>query len=245
MSFAPAFSGDAGRDTDNIMADSHNTRNNLKNLAKRVLACGLPDFAGLRLFYRFAYHCGVFGYEAAVWLKKIWIVEPTMRALCTTVGTQLRIERIPYMRCTGRIVIGDNVYISGKIGIGFNPALGLNPELRIGNHTFIGHQCSFNISRSIQIGNHCLIAGGNSLADNDGHPKDAELRRQGAKVHPDEVHPIVIGHDVWIGQGCKILKGVCIGDRAIVGAGSVVTKDVPPDVIVAGNPARIIGTSCN
>jgi hypothetical protein len=110
----------------------------LKRSIKRVLSWGLPDWTAFRYLYRTAYGCGVFAYEFGVWMKKVWIVEPTMRALCTSVGQRLRIERIPYMRSRGRIVIGDDVYISGKIGIGFNTALGLDPELRIGNHTFIG-----------------------------------------------------------------------------------------------------------
>jgi maltose O-acetyltransferase len=54
------------------------------------------------------------------------------------------------------------------------------------------------------------------------------------------VRPVRIGDDVWIGTGAVILKGVTIGARAIVGAGAVVNRDVPPDVIVAGNPARVV-----
>jgi acetyltransferase-like isoleucine patch superfamily enzyme len=213
----------------------------MKKLIKRVLAAGLPDLWVLRIIYRNGYRLGVFVYETAVWVKKVWIVEPTMRALCTSVGKRFRIERIPYMRNKGRIIIGDNVYISGKIGLAFNTALGFDPELRIGNHTFIGHQCSFSLAKGITIGDHCLIAGGTNFFDNDGHPTDAAKRRAGEQVNTDDVHPIIIGNDVWIGIGCRILKGVHIGDRAIIGAASVVTRNVAPDTIVAGNPARIIG----
>ena len=214
----------------------------LKRMAKCVLTFGLPDWAILHQFYRGAYYIVIILYEGCVFLKKVLIVEPTMRALCTSVGKRLRIERIPYMRRRGIIKIGDDVYISGKIDIAFNSALGLNPQLVIGNHTFIGHQCKFSISKSIVIGDHCLIAGDNSFFDNDGHPLDPIKRRQGHRITPDDVHPIVIGNDVWIGTGCKIMKGVQIGDRSIVGAASVVTKSVPPDSVVAGNPARIIHT---
>jgi acetyltransferase-like isoleucine patch superfamily enzyme len=214
----------------------------VKDLVKRLLTWGLPDRPAVRAIYRAGYRVGVLTYETVVWLKKVFIVEPTMRALCVSVGKRLRIERIPYMRNWGQIVIGNDVYISGKIDFGFNTALGLNPTLRIGDHTFIGHQCSFSIAKGITIGNHCLIAGGAGFFDNDGHPVDATKRRDGQRVSVSDVHPIVVGNDVWIGTGCRILKGVRIGDRAIIGAGSIVTKDVAPDTIVAGNPARITGT---
>jgi acetyltransferase-like isoleucine patch superfamily enzyme len=213
----------------------------LKQVILAILRCGLPDWAVLRAFYRTAYRCGILVYELSVWLKKVFLVEPTVRAICHRVGKRLRIECIPYMRRPGRIILGDDVYISGKIGIAFNAGLGLAPELRVGNHTFIGHQCSFSIAKGITIGDHCLIAGGVSFFDNDGHPMDAIQRRNGERVGPSDVSSVCIGNDVWIGAGSRILKGVTIADHAIVGASSVVTKDVASDTIVAGNPARVIG----
>jgi maltose O-acetyltransferase len=76
--------------------------------------------------------------------------------------------------------------------------------------------------------------------DMDGHPIDAAERRSGMPTPGSGVAPVVIGDDVWIGSRAMILKGVAIGDRAIVAAGAVVSKDVPADVVVAGNPARIV-----
>lgn len=67
------------------------------------------------------------------------------------------------------------------------------------------------------------------------HPMNAELRRQ-----QELGKPIDIGSDVWVGGGALILPGVTIGSRAVIGAGSVVTRDVPEDVFAAGNPCRVI-----
>ena len=67
------------------------------------------------------------------------------------------------------------------------------------------------------------------------HPLDAELRRTA-----ELCKPIEIGSDVWVGGGTIILPGVCIGSRAVIGAGSVVTRDIPDDVVAAGNPCRIV-----
>jgi maltose O-acetyltransferase len=67
------------------------------------------------------------------------------------------------------------------------------------------------------------------------HPRDAMLRRQMLELG----RPVRIGHDVWIGGGAIILPGVSVGNNAIIGAGSVVTRDVPEGVTVMGNPARV------
>ena len=80
--------------------------------------------------------------------------------------------------------------------------------------------------------------------DNDAHPLDYELRRKDASVAEAEKNiktaPVEIGDDVWIGAHCLILKGVHIGPRSIIAAGSVVTKDIPSDVIAGGNPCKVI-----
>ena len=68
-----------------------------------------------------------------------------------------------------------------------------------------------------------------------GHPLDVEQRNWGLKY----AYPVTIGNNVWIGAGVNILPGVTIGDNAVIAAGSVVTKDVPSDCVVAGNPAVV------
>ena len=90
----------------------------------------------------------------------------------------------------------------------------------------------------ITIGRNVAIGANSTIADTDFHPLNPEFRRQ----HPQESNtaPILIEDDVFIGMNCLILKGVSIGRGSVIGGGSVVTRDVPPCVIVAGNPAHVI-----
>ncbi|MBB2975532.1 acetyltransferase-like isoleucine patch superfamily enzyme [Microbacterium endophyticum] len=93
---------------------------------------------------------------------------------------------------------------------------------------------------SIVIGDRCLFGADTTIADTDFHPLEAAGRRHARMPEPNSTDRIVIGDDVFIGYGSLVLKGVTIGSGSVVGARSVVTKDVPPNSIVAGSPARIV-----
>jgi acetyltransferase-like isoleucine patch superfamily enzyme len=94
------------------------------------------------------------------------------------------------------------------------------------------------VAEQILIGSNVTVGANTSIVDADFHSLDAEVRKR--ETSGGKTAPIVIESDVFIGMNCLILKGVTIGRGSVVGAGSVLTRDVPPDVIVAGNPARII-----
>src|SRR5262249_34406555 len=159
------------------------------------------------------------------------------RSQCASVGGRFQMEKLPFLSGHGKIVIGDDVWFAGKSAFAFGNRWNDEPELIIGDHSFIGHACGLLVSQSIRIGRYCRLAGNVYVSDSDGHPTDAILRRT-SPCPPEASSPVVIGDDVWICSGAVILKGVSIGDRTIVGAGAVVTKSVPADVMVAGNPAR-------
>jgi maltose O-acetyltransferase len=108
---------------------------------------------------------------------------------------------------------------------GFNISLGERFYANVG--------CVFLDCAPISIGNGALLGPAVHLYAAT-HPLDAETRRRGLEC----ALPISIGEDVWIGGGAIVLPGLAIGDRAVVGAGAVVTRDVPADAVVAGNPAR-------
>jgi acetyltransferase-like isoleucine patch superfamily enzyme len=98
-----------------------------------------------------------------------------------------------------------------------------------------GTICACN---KILIGDNVAVGANTTIVDTDFHPLNAQ-ERQVANSQAATA-PVVIQNDVFIGMNCLILKGVTIGRGSVVGAGSVVTKDVPPCVIVAGNPARVL-----
>jgi acetyltransferase-like isoleucine patch superfamily enzyme len=92
----------------------------------------------------------------------------------------------------------------------------------------------------ITIGNRVLIAHFASIYDNNNHPIDPGARAKNMPIGKDDFAPVVIEDDVWIGAHAVVLKGVTIGRGSVVAMGSVVTKDVPPMTVVAGNPARVV-----
>ncbi|MBE6328076.1 MAG: acyltransferase [Bacteroidales bacterium] len=110
-----------------------------------------------------------------------------------------------------KLTIGDNVGISGS---------------------------TLNCTTSITIGDNTNIGSGCLITDTDSHPIHWIIRRENREPAPKS--PIIIGNDVFIGARTIVLKGVTIGDGAVIGAGSVVSNDIPPRVIACGNPARVI-----
>ncbi len=208
----------------------------MKRTADNLLRIGLvtPGFA--RPLVRALYRAGVALAELFRWGYAALIVRPVVTALAV-VGPGLRIERIPYIRGYGRIRLGARVSLSGKLGIAFSRHGPGKPELIVGDGTFLGHECAFLIAERVEIGAACLLAGGVRVQDHDGHPLDAAARRRGDPVPPEQIRPVRIGNNVWVGARAIILKGVTIGDNAVVGAGSVVRDDVPANTVVTGNPA--------
>lgn len=102
--------------------------------------------------------------------------------------------------------------------------------------------CTISAKVSIRIGDRVLIGSGAVITDQDAHPVDPVARRAEAAC---KTAPVVIEDDVFIGARAIILKGVTIGRGSTIGAGSVVTKSIPPYSVAVGNPARIIGDSRN
>lgn len=112
--------------------------------------------------------------------------------------------------------------------------------MNIGNNVGISSSCIW-CSKSIAIGNNVKIGSGCIILDTDSHSLDFVNRRDSSLDHMNtNRQPIVIEDDALIGTHSIILKGVTIGARSIIGAGSVVTKDIPADCVAAGNPCRVI-----
>ena len=132
-------------------------------------------------------------------------------------------------------IIGTPLDPSSLVLFPFRCDLGFN--IVIGKNVTINYNCTFLDTARITIGDNTGIAPDCHFITAD-HPRDPVERRSRSRVRG---LPITIGKDCWIGANATILPGVTIGDRSIIGAGAVVTKDVPPDSVYVGNPARPIG----
>jgi maltose O-acetyltransferase len=108
-------------------------------------------------------------------------------------------------------------------------------NIRLGRKVFFNFNCVLLDVAQITIGDHVLFGPGVQMYTAS-HPFSASERRSGLEC----AKPISIGDDVWVGGGAILCPGVSIGDRSIIGAGSVVTRDIPADVVAAGNPCRVI-----
>ena len=188
---------------------------------------------------------GLIDEKLSWWLHlfKRWYCLHYYRLRCANIGENLQLRqpiRKPVINGYGRIQIGDNVTIYGQVEFTVSTTLFEDAEVSIGNNTVIGDHVMFSAHKSIKIGQDCLIAKYAQIYDNDGHPLDPRIRRYGQMSRSD-IDRIVVGSNVWIGQFAHIRKGVTIGDNSVVAAHSVVTRDVPPNTVVIGIPARVCG----
>lgn len=169
-------------------------------------------------------------------------------------GSNMMVFNKVYVKGNGQIVIGDNFVCRSDDGLNaisrnnrsvfFTDSKGI---IEIGNDVGMSGVCLWS-KLHIEIGNNVNIGADSVIIDTDAHPHEFQKRRRSFAHQVGELEyeslipsdPIVIEDDVWIGARCQILKGTHIGARSIIAAGSVVTKDIPADVIAGGVPCKII-----
>lgn len=152
----------------------------------------------------------------------------------TYMGRYVRVVGRPFIHNGGTLIVGDRTIIQSKI-VRTELIAYAGGRLEIGPRTWIHYGCSIAAHELIRIGADCQLGPYTNIIDNAYHEIEDHL-----KTPPSR--PVIIGDNVWIGTRVIILPGVTIGDRAVIGAGAVVTKDVPPRSVAAGNPARILRT---
>ena len=133
-----------------------------------------------------------------------------------------------------QLSIGQNCVFENNLAFKYDSIWRKGSNIIIGDNVFIGHNTEFNISERISIGNDCLIASNCKFID---HDHGFSVVNKPVRLQEPKISPIIIEDNVWIGTSCIILKGVTIGSGSIIGAGSLVNRNVPPNEIWCGSPA--------
>jgi acetyltransferase-like isoleucine patch superfamily enzyme len=207
----------------------------LYKLAKWIRSFHIPTIKIIHLpLYYFDYSIKVL---AARIVQIFWSV-PLFRARCETAGRNLHLPNgIPLIVGSHlKIFLGDNVTIM-RSTIGASKLFD-EPVLRIGHNSGVGYGTVISIAKEVIIGDNCMIGSNCIIMDNDDHPISPQKRLARETVRPEDVYPVKIGNNVWIGANCAILKGTHIGDNSIIATHSVISKDVLPNCVYAGYPAR-------
>lgn len=167
---------------------------------------------------------------------------PLLRMSCKSVGSGLLLyENMPKFLGSIEVVLGNRVTLSGD-QVWMSGGRGKTNRLIVGDDTYLGHALQVISGSTVAIGKHVLIGNRVVLNGFNGHPLDPMRRAAGEPPEPAGTAPINIEDFVWIANDATVLPGVTIGRGAVVASGTVVTKDVPELALVAGVPARIVGT---
>ncbi|MBZ5580680.1 MAG: acyltransferase [Acidobacteriia bacterium] len=196
----------------------------------------LPTFLKppLRLLYEA--HFGVI--MVARLLVTVFYRHPLFQARCASVGKNLVLGGLPFVSGHAEIHIGDDVSLGGRVSILSGGQLE-QPKLIIKDRAAINWNVTITVSREVVIEEDALISFDCRISDTDGHPREADLRAQNAPVHAADIRPVRICRNAWIGNGSHIMKGVTVGEGAVIGANSVVISDVPAYSLAMGNPAEV------
>jgi acetyltransferase-like isoleucine patch superfamily enzyme len=183
-----------------------------------------------------------FGYPASKLLK----VVKSPRLAAALLNAQVRMRgraRVPLsvrlngkvrITSSGELIFGESITLVGTVvPIEFVPHKG--GRIVIGDHTFINYGSSISARELVSIGNHCLLGHYTLILDNQEHGIEER------NILPPSA-PVTIEDRVWIGSRVVVLPGVRIGHDSVIGAGSVVSDDIPPNCVAAGCPARVVRT---
>lgn len=209
----------------------------LYRMAKRVRRFEIPYIPG---WHDLLYHERKIRINAWRTFWRLTYHQPMFRSRCKTCGPGLHINHsgqgLPYIEGNIEINIGSDVKLFDRITIAGLYA-GENPKLIIGDNTDLPLPISILVGNEVNIGSNCLIVS-STISDNPGH--NVDYRERFEKLDPENIGRVVIGDYVWAALQSVIIGNVTIGSGAVIAARAIVTKNVPPFCMVAGNPARIV-----
>lgn len=216
----------------------------LREFARTLRTSNLPVPGFFRPVLRFLFQLQQSLFSGLRWALGYFLYEPLFRSRCESVGKRFGCSRLPYVVGHAKIFLGDDVNFFGKVDI-FSGRQFDEPRLVLGNRVDIGHNVVFLVNKEIVIEEDVNVASGVRFMDSDAHPRDTMARIADLPAPPEEIKPVRICRRVWIGQNSFIMKGVTVGEGAIIGVNSVVVSDIPEYCVAMGNPARVVVKNLN
>ncbi len=198
----------------------------------------IPD--GTRFIFRALYEL----HFTLVMLKRLAVTffyrGPVFQGRCRSYGRNVTLAgSMPFVTGHVDVHIGDGVYIGGGVSI-LSGGPVERPRLVVGNRSSLGWNNLLVVNREVIIEDDVFIPHDCRISDSDGHPREADLRVAGVAPELKDIRPVRICQRAWIGNGSHIMKGVTIGEGAIIGANSVVISNIPAYALAMGNPAEVI-----
>lgn len=139
--------------------------------------------------------------------------------------------QLPVIGRGGTVRIGERFVVRGRVAR-CEISAGASAQLLIGDRVFVNQGVVISAGESVEIGDDTKIGDFSAIYDSNYHEVDPG--------HPVKLRPVIIGKNVWLGNGVLVLPGSSIGDHTVVAARSVVRGDLPPRVLAAGNPAKVV-----
>jgi acetyltransferase-like isoleucine patch superfamily enzyme len=211
----------------------------LRKLARAILsphAAPIPGLLRPPLRAMYELHFAVVTLWHFCW--NVGYRHPLFQARCASFGRNVVVDRLPFVAGPVEIQIGDHVRIGGNVSI-LSARVQDKPLLVMKDYAEVGWNVTIAVAKQIIIEEHARISYDCRISDTDGHPREADLRARNAPAHPRDVKPVRICKHAWVGNGSHIMKGVTIGEGAVIGANSVVISDIPPFSLALGNPAEV------
>ena len=212
----------------------------LKRVLFRFYYPALPPLPRLLMpGLRCLYHFHFLTISVFRWILTVFYRNPLFQSKCASFGRGVYIGGLPYVTGPVEIHMGDGSGLGEKVSILSGRILD-RPQLVLKEHAGVGTNAIITVNREVILEEHVTISWDCRISDSDGHPREADLRAAGKPPDAKDIRPVRICRHAWIGNGCYIMKGVTIGEGAIIGANSVVISNIPPYSLALGNPAEVI-----
>ena len=165
---------------------------------------------------------------------------PLFQSRCASFGRGVTLGgKLPFVMGPVEIHVGNDVSIGGNVSILSGYLGDERPRLILKDRSALGWGVIVVINKEVLIEEDVRIPYDCRISDSDGHPREVDLRNANLPPDPKDVRPVRICRGAWIGNGSHIMKGVTIGEGAIIGANSVVISDIPEFALALGNPAEV------